>query len=114
VADIASSHLQVIFMPPVHFSILILHRGTIIHCGEVGIAPVEPMGPADACPIPGIPMPARSITTALVIVFHPQTWWLLGPFRPRTSLSSPPMLACIIAAAIPISISNPTSISTFE
>jgi hypothetical protein len=31
VADIASSHLQVIFMPPVHFSMVILHRGTIIH-----------------------------------------------------------------------------------
>jgi hypothetical protein len=31
VADMASSHLQVIFMPPVHFSIVILHRGTIIH-----------------------------------------------------------------------------------
>jgi hypothetical protein len=46
VADMASSHLQVIFMPPVHFSILILHRGTIIHCGAVGIPPVAPMGPA--------------------------------------------------------------------
>jgi hypothetical protein len=31
VADMASSHLQVIFMPPVHFSIVILQRGTIIH-----------------------------------------------------------------------------------
>jgi hypothetical protein len=30
VADIASSHLQVIFMPPVHFSIVIVQRGTII------------------------------------------------------------------------------------
>ncbi len=71
VADIASSHLQVIFMPPVHFSIVILHRGTIIHCGAAGMPPVAPMGPAAPDPIPGIPIPARSITIALVIVDHP-------------------------------------------
>jgi hypothetical protein len=46
VADIASSHLHVIFMPPVHFSIVILHRGTIIHCGAAGIPAVVPMAPA--------------------------------------------------------------------
>jgi hypothetical protein len=68
VADMASSHVQVIFMPPVHFSIFILHRGTIIHWGAAGIPAVVPMGPAPAWPIPGIPIPARSITIALVIV----------------------------------------------
>jgi hypothetical protein len=67
VADMASSHLHVIFMPPVHFSILILHRGTIIHCGAAGIPAAVPIGPAPAVPIPGIPMPARSITIAVVI-----------------------------------------------
>jgi hypothetical protein len=67
VADMASSHLQVIFMPPVHFSIVILHRGTIIHCGAAGIPAVVPIGPAPAVPIPGIPIPARSITIAVVI-----------------------------------------------
>jgi hypothetical protein len=46
VADIESSHLQVIFMPPAHFSILILHRGTIIHCGAAGMPAGEPIGPA--------------------------------------------------------------------
>jgi hypothetical protein len=71
VADIASSHLQIIFIPPVHFSIVIVHRGTIIHCGAVGMPPVAPIGPAAADPIPGIPIPARSITIALVIVEHP-------------------------------------------
>jgi hypothetical protein len=67
----ASSHLQVIFMPPVHFSIVILQRGTIIHWGAAGIPPVAPIGPAVPVPIPGIPIPARSITIALVMVDHP-------------------------------------------
>ena len=31
VAVILSSHLHVIFMPPLHFSIFIVQRGTIIH-----------------------------------------------------------------------------------
>jgi hypothetical protein len=67
VADMASSHLHVIFMPPVHFSIVILHRGTIIHCGAGGIPAAVPIGPAPAVPIPGIPIPARSIIIAVVI-----------------------------------------------
>jgi hypothetical protein len=67
VADMVSSHLHVIFMPPVHFSIVILHRGTIIHCGAAGIPAAVPIGPAPAVPIPGIPIPARSITIAVVI-----------------------------------------------
>jgi hypothetical protein len=71
VADTASSHLHVIFIPPVHFSIVILHRGTIIHCGAAGIPPVAPIGPVVLVPIPGIPMPARSITIALVMNRHP-------------------------------------------
>jgi hypothetical protein len=31
VADILSSHLQIIFIPPLHFSMDTVHRGTIIH-----------------------------------------------------------------------------------
>jgi hypothetical protein len=71
VADIASSHLQTIFIPPVHFSILILHRGTIIHCGAAGMPAGAVMGPPAACPIPGmpIPIPARSIRIVFAIVF---------------------------------------------
>jgi hypothetical protein len=72
VADIASSHLQIIFMPPVHFSIVILHRGTIMYCGAAGMPPVAPIEPAAPVPIAGIPIPARSITTALVIGDPPQ------------------------------------------
>ena len=44
---IGSSHVQVIFMPPVHFSILIVQRGTIIQLAAAGIPPV----------VAGIPMP---------------------------------------------------------
>jgi hypothetical protein len=48
VADDESSHLQVNFMPPAHFSVLILHRGTIIHCGAAGMPAGEPVGPPAA------------------------------------------------------------------
>jgi hypothetical protein len=69
VADIASSHLQVIFIPPLHFSMVIWQRGTIIHWGLVGIVPVPPIVPIPVIPV--IPIPARSITTALVIAVSP-------------------------------------------
>jgi len=39
---VASSHLQVIFMPPWHFSILNVQRGTIIMLAGI-IAPAEPV-----------------------------------------------------------------------
>ena len=71
VAVILSSQQQVIFMPPLHLAIVILQRGTIIHCGAAGIVAVplialEPMVPI---PIPGMPMPARSIIMVLIIAF---------------------------------------------
>jgi hypothetical protein len=59
----ASSQEQVIFIPPVHFSILNLHRGTMVQFG----APVIPAGPPIVgipipdTPIPCIPIPVRSI-----------------------------------------------------
>jgi hypothetical protein len=66
-----SSHLQVIFIPPLHFSIFIVQRGTIIHCGLAGIAAGPPiMGFIG--PVPGIPIPARSIIIALVIAVSPE------------------------------------------
>jgi len=76
-ADILSSLVQVIFMPPGHFSIFIVHRGTIIMLGPVGIAegiPIEPMPwvPIPAMPIPAMPIPVRSIIIALAIVVHPR------------------------------------------
>jgi hypothetical protein len=39
-AAVGSSQVQVTFMPPVHFSNFILHRGTIIMFGIIGAAPV--------------------------------------------------------------------------
>ena len=69
VALILSSHLQTIFIPPGHFSIVIVQRGTIIHCGAVGIE--APVGiPVAPIPMPGIPMPARSIIIAVVTLLY--------------------------------------------
>ena len=60
---ILSSQLQVIFMPPVHFSIFMVHRGTIIMLAIGGVVvPAE-----GAIPMPGIPIPMRSIIMALVM-----------------------------------------------
>jgi hypothetical protein len=52
-ADVSSSHVQVIFMPPWHFSNFIVQRGTIIMPGIAGaeagiVAPgIEPMVPIE-------------------------------------------------------------------
>jgi hypothetical protein len=65
-AETLSSQVQVIFMPPGHFSIFIVHRGTIIMFMPegIGMVPVPPIIPG---PIAGVlrlamPIPARSIT----------------------------------------------------
>jgi hypothetical protein len=57
-----SAAVQVIFMPPVHFSILIVHRGTIIQlaAGIVGALPMAGVA-MPGIPIPGIPIVERSI-----------------------------------------------------
>jgi hypothetical protein len=67
---ILSSQEQVIFIPPVHFSILNVQRGTIIQFVLAGIIPGMPTPgiPIPAVPIPGIPIPVRSIIMALDIV----------------------------------------------
>jgi hypothetical protein len=39
-AAVGSSQVQVTFMPPVHFSNFILHRGTIIMFGIIGAVPL--------------------------------------------------------------------------
>jgi hypothetical protein len=61
---ILSSHEQVIFMPPLHFSILKVQRGTIIQFMPAGMLDGVPI-PGIAIPgvpMPGIPIPDRSIT----------------------------------------------------
>jgi hypothetical protein len=69
-ADTASSQVQVIFMPPGHFSIVIVQRGTISMFMPVGIVPAAPIIPVPM-PMAGVPMagiliPARSINLAAI------------------------------------------------
>jgi hypothetical protein len=64
VADIASSLVQVIFMPPAHFSILMVHRGTIIMFGEAGMVEGEPI-----VPIPVVPMPIMFVRSIMIAPF---------------------------------------------
>jgi hypothetical protein len=50
-----SVQVQVIFIPPLHFSIFMVQRGIISHCAPVGmVAMLEPL-------IPGMFIPVRSI-----------------------------------------------------
>jgi hypothetical protein len=65
-AAILSSQVQVIFIPPWHFSIFMVQRGTIIMLGIIW-APMPPIGPG-AMPMPGMPMPIRSIIIVPVMV----------------------------------------------
>jgi hypothetical protein len=64
---ILSSQTQVIFRPPVHFSNLTVHRGTIIQPAPATPPVGVPMGlvPMPGTVTPGIPIPVRSIITAL-------------------------------------------------
>jgi hypothetical protein len=68
---ILSSQEQVIFIPPVHFSILKVQRGTIIQLVEAGM----PVGlPIVELPMPGmdmpcIPIPVRSIIMLDIVLF---------------------------------------------
>jgi len=68
-ADILSSQEQVIFIPPLHFSIFIVQRGTIIMLGPPAIAPGAPIAPApiSGVPIPGIPIAVRPTIIAVVM-----------------------------------------------
>jgi hypothetical protein len=68
VAASSSSHVQVIFMPPLHFSIFIVQRGTMHICMEEGATP----GIAPACmPEPIEPIIALSIIMTLAINLTP-------------------------------------------
>jgi hypothetical protein len=67
---IVSSQVQVIFMPPWHFSNFIVQRGTIIQlaAGIVPGAPIVGM-PMPVLAIPCVPtIPARSIITPFIMV----------------------------------------------
>ncbi|HEX3726324.1 MAG TPA: hypothetical protein VHV08_08775 [Pirellulales bacterium] len=62
-AATSSSQVQVIFMPPLHFSIFMVHRGTMHICMAPG--PAVGMGPAIG--LPRDPIMALSIIIMLVI-----------------------------------------------
>jgi hypothetical protein len=67
---IGSSQEQWIFMPPLHFSIFMVQRGTMSMLGIIGAAdPPIVDGAMPGIPMPGIPMPipVRSIIIVLVI-----------------------------------------------
>ncbi len=63
-----SSQVQVIFMPPVHFSNFMVQRGTIIMLGAIGL----PAADIPVVPMPGIPaMVGRSIIIVPVMFLAP-------------------------------------------
>jgi hypothetical protein len=68
---ILSSQEQVIFIPPVHFSILKVQRGTIIQLVEAGIPVGEPIVgvPIPGMDMPCIPIPVRSIIMLDIVLF---------------------------------------------
>jgi hypothetical protein len=68
----ASSHVQVIFMPPVHFSILIVQRGTIIQFVVEGIDPVVPIG----VPMPVAPMPVMLARSIIIVAMRQTPSWI--------------------------------------
>jgi hypothetical protein len=74
-ADILSSLLQVIFIPPGHFSTVMMQRGTIIMFVPVGIVPGAAIvpDPIAGAPMPGMAIPDRSIINAFIMVSHPQS-----------------------------------------
>ncbi|HTM54298.1 MAG TPA: hypothetical protein VL175_09720 [Pirellulales bacterium] len=68
VAASSSSHVQVIFMPPLHFSIFIVQRGTMHICMDEGATPgMAPVG----MPEPIEPIIALSIIMTLAISLTP-------------------------------------------
>ena len=87
VQAMGSSHTQVIFMPPLHFSILKVQRGTIIQFMDGGIAGMVPGAaiPIAGAGMPGIPIPIRSIIGVLWAILK-----LLFSKLPLFSRSLPP------------------------
>jgi hypothetical protein len=76
-------------MPPSHFSIVIVQRGTIIHWGVVGMVAPEAMLPM---PMPMfIPIAPRSIIIVVIVVvprWKPRPGLDSGRPRPAASLGN--------------------------
>jgi hypothetical protein len=69
-----SSQVQVIFIPPAHFSKAMVQRGTIIMfvpmpAGAAAGGPIITGAPA--MPMPAMPMPARSVIMPVISMFSP-------------------------------------------
>jgi hypothetical protein len=82
-AEVLSSQTQVSFIPPLHFSAVILHRGTIIMLGAVGVAAADP-----GIPMPGMPVRFRSVIIVVIVApFRVASPGTTGPV-PEISLYS--------------------------
>lgn len=71
VQAVGSSQAQVIFIPPAHFSIFIVQRGTIIMFGAMPGAEPIPVIPVIPVPMPIPVIAARSIIMAVVMIRPP-------------------------------------------
>jgi hypothetical protein len=90
-AEVASSQVQVIFMPPGHFSMVMVQRGTIIMfmpmpAGDVAGAPIIPAAPAIPMPMLAMPIPGRSV---IMRVISMSLQWSRPGRRPLARLSGP-------------------------
>ena len=79
---ILSSQEQVIFIPPLHFSILSVQRGTMSQFMTPGIAVVAP---AMGAPIPGILMPCIAIPARSIITLDMKDSFRRGRIIPPAS-----------------------------
>jgi hypothetical protein len=91
-ADAASSQTQFIFMPPLHFSIVMVQRGTIFMFDPADMVEGVPMAPV-LVPLMRI-MLARSIIIVLVFVFSPLGGMSSNNSGPTDS-AGPPLIAII-------------------
>jgi hypothetical protein len=85
VQDVGSGQTHVIFMPPSHFSIFIVHRGTMsMLAGAIAPMPM-PIPGVDGIPvvIPGIIIPVRSPVIVPAMLLPPE-WTCRTPNTPLT------------------------------
>jgi hypothetical protein len=81
-----SSHEQVIFIPPWHFSNFSMQRGTIVQLAGIALGPL-----IIGVPIPAAPMPVIEVRSIIMLVISFTPLWL----NPRLS-SAPTATAGII------------------
>jgi hypothetical protein len=82
-AETLSSQTQVTFIPPVHFSKVILQRGTIIMFEAAGVAAAGP-----GIPMPVMPITFRSAITVLIVANSFLSTSFVGDHRDAPTLKS--------------------------